>query len=54
MSWKAQWDESVAKDRPSRVTYEISAAGSSITTSSMTTSIVKTAASLPGSILASF
>lgn len=29
MSWKAHWDESVAKDRPSRVAYELSAAGPS-------------------------
>jgi uncharacterized protein YndB with AHSA1/START domain len=31
MSWKAHWDESVAKDSPSRVTYELSAAGPSTT-----------------------
>jgi len=31
MSWKAHWDDSVAKDRPSRVTYELSAAGPSTT-----------------------
>jgi uncharacterized protein YndB with AHSA1/START domain len=31
MSWKAHWDESVSKDRPSRVTYELSAAGPSTT-----------------------
>jgi uncharacterized protein YndB with AHSA1/START domain len=31
MSWKAHWDGSVAKDRPSRVTYELSAAGPSTT-----------------------
>jgi uncharacterized protein YndB with AHSA1/START domain len=31
MSWKAHWDESVAKDRASRVTYELSAAGPSTT-----------------------
>jgi len=31
MSWKAHWDESVAKDRPSRVTYELSPAGLSTT-----------------------
>jgi uncharacterized protein YndB with AHSA1/START domain len=31
MSWKAQWDDSVAKDRPSRVAYELSAAGPSTT-----------------------
>lgn len=31
MSWKAHWDESVAKDRPSRVTYELSAAGPATT-----------------------
>ena len=29
MSWKAHWDESVAKDRPSRVAYELAAAGPS-------------------------
>jgi uncharacterized protein YndB with AHSA1/START domain len=31
MSWNAHWDESVTKDRPSRVTYEISAVGRSTT-----------------------
>jgi len=31
MSWKARWDDSVAKDRPSRVTYELSGAGASTT-----------------------
>jgi uncharacterized protein YndB with AHSA1/START domain len=31
MSWNAHWDESVAKDRPSRVTFELSAAGPSTT-----------------------
>lgn len=31
MSWKAHWDDSVAKDRPSRVSYELSAAGPSTT-----------------------
>jgi uncharacterized protein YndB with AHSA1/START domain len=31
MSWAAHWDDSVAKDRPSRVTYELSAAGPSAT-----------------------
>jgi uncharacterized protein YndB with AHSA1/START domain len=31
MSWKAHWDDSVANDRPSRVTYELSAAGPSTT-----------------------
>ena len=31
MSWKAHWDDSVAKDRPSRVRYELSAAGPSTT-----------------------
>jgi uncharacterized protein YndB with AHSA1/START domain len=31
MSWKAHWDDSVAKDRPSRVAYELSAAGPSTT-----------------------
>jgi uncharacterized protein YndB with AHSA1/START domain len=29
MSWKAHWDDAVAKDPPSRVSYELSAAGSS-------------------------
>jgi len=29
MTWKAHWDDSVAKDRASRVTYELSAAGPS-------------------------
>jgi uncharacterized protein YndB with AHSA1/START domain len=28
MTWKAHWDDSVAKDPPSRVTYELSPAGS--------------------------
>ena len=31
MSWKAHWDDSVAKDRPSRVRYELSAAGPATT-----------------------
>jgi uncharacterized protein YndB with AHSA1/START domain len=31
MTWSAHWDESVAKDRPSRVTYELSATGESTT-----------------------
>jgi uncharacterized protein YndB with AHSA1/START domain len=31
MSWSAHWDESVSKDRPSRVTYELSATGPSTT-----------------------
>ena len=31
MSWKAHWDDSVAKDPPSRVTYELSAAGPTTT-----------------------
>jgi uncharacterized protein YndB with AHSA1/START domain len=31
MSWKAHWDDSVAKDRPSRVSYELCAAGPSTT-----------------------
>jgi uncharacterized protein YndB with AHSA1/START domain len=31
MSWKAHWDDSVAKDRPSRVSYELSAVGPSTT-----------------------
>jgi hypothetical protein len=31
MSWTAHWDDSVAKDRPSRVSYELFAAGSSTT-----------------------
>ena len=31
MSWKAHWDDSVAKDRASRVTYELSAGGPSTT-----------------------
>jgi uncharacterized protein YndB with AHSA1/START domain len=31
MSWNAHWDDSVARDRPSRVTYELSAAGPSTT-----------------------
>jgi uncharacterized protein YndB with AHSA1/START domain len=31
MSWKAHWDDSVTKDRPSRVSYELSANGSSTT-----------------------
>jgi len=31
MSWSAHWDDSVTKDRPSRVTYELSAAGPSAT-----------------------
>jgi uncharacterized protein YndB with AHSA1/START domain len=31
MTWSAHWDESVGKDRPSRVTYELSAAGPSTT-----------------------
>jgi len=31
MTWRAHWDESVAQDRASRVTYEISPAGPSTT-----------------------
>jgi uncharacterized protein YndB with AHSA1/START domain len=31
MSWKAHWDDSVAKDRPSRVSYQLSATGPSTT-----------------------
>jgi uncharacterized protein YndB with AHSA1/START domain len=31
MSWSAHWDDAAAKDRPSRVTYELSAAGPSTT-----------------------
>ena len=31
MSWKAHWDDSVAKDRASRVCYELSASGPSTT-----------------------
>ena len=31
MSWNAHWDNSVARDRPSRVTYELSAAWPSTT-----------------------
>ena len=31
MTWKAHWDESVAKDRPSRVSYELTPAGPSTT-----------------------
>ena len=31
MSWNAHWDESVAKDRPSPVSYELNAAGPSTT-----------------------
>jgi uncharacterized protein YndB with AHSA1/START domain len=31
MTWSAHWDDSVAKDRPSRVTYELSSAGPSTT-----------------------
>jgi uncharacterized protein YndB with AHSA1/START domain len=31
MTWSAHWDESVAKDPPSRVTYELAAAGPSTT-----------------------
>ena len=31
MTWKAHWDDSVAKDRPSRVTYELSSSGPSTT-----------------------
>src|SRR5215469_14613121 len=31
MSWKAHWDESVARDRHSRVSYELSSAGPSTT-----------------------
>ncbi len=31
ISWNAHWDESVAKDRPSRVTFELCAAGPSTT-----------------------
>jgi len=31
MSWRAHWDDSVSKDRPSRVTYELADAGPSTT-----------------------
>jgi uncharacterized protein YndB with AHSA1/START domain len=31
MTWRAHWDESVDKDPPSRVTYELSAAGPATT-----------------------
>lgn len=31
VSWSAHWDETVAKDRPSRVAYALSAAGASTT-----------------------
>jgi uncharacterized protein YndB with AHSA1/START domain len=31
MTWKAHWDDSVAKDRASRVSYELSPAGPSAT-----------------------
>jgi uncharacterized protein YndB with AHSA1/START domain len=31
MTWSAHWDDSVAKDRPSRVTYELVAVGPSTT-----------------------
>lgn len=31
VTWRARWDDSVAKDRASRVTYELSAAGSAAT-----------------------
>ena len=31
MTWRAHWDDSVAKDRASRVTYELSAAGPATT-----------------------
>ena len=31
MNWKAHWDDSLAKDRPSRVRYELSAAGAATT-----------------------
>ena len=31
ISWSAHWDDAVAKDRPSRVIYELSAAGPSTT-----------------------
>ena len=31
MRWQARWDEKVAKDRPSRVTYEIEPAGPEMT-----------------------
>jgi uncharacterized protein YndB with AHSA1/START domain len=31
MSWRAHWDASVEQDRPSRVTYELSAVGPSTT-----------------------
>ena len=31
MTWSAHWDESVAKDRPSRVSFELSAASPSTT-----------------------
>jgi uncharacterized protein YndB with AHSA1/START domain len=31
MTWSARWDESVKKDRPSRVTYELQATGPDVT-----------------------
>jgi uncharacterized protein YndB with AHSA1/START domain len=31
MRWQARWDEKVAKDRPSRVTYQLDAAGAEMT-----------------------
>lgn len=31
MTWRAHWDEAVSKDRPSRVSYELSPAGKSTT-----------------------
>jgi uncharacterized protein YndB with AHSA1/START domain len=31
MTWSAHWDDSVAKDRPSRVAYELSASGPATT-----------------------
>jgi uncharacterized protein YndB with AHSA1/START domain len=31
MTWQAHWDDSVGKDRASRVTYELSPAGASTT-----------------------
>ena len=31
MTWQARWDDSVAKDAPSRVTYELTSAGPSTT-----------------------
>jgi uncharacterized protein YndB with AHSA1/START domain len=31
MTWRAHWDEAVSKDRPSRVTYDLSSAGADVT-----------------------